>query len=136
MICQPLFPHSSRSPTRIAGFDSAEIGLRLVSPIKFLGRQRLPTDSIGTCALTLTGLVAGSAVRIEIASTGALVEFRTATLTSEVFSVPVYAGGSANNDLKIKVRKATSTPIYKPFATLVTVSPANQSVYIAQVADE
>ena len=98
-------------------------------------RQRLPTDSIGNMTLTLTNVVIGSAIRIDVQSTGALVEFRTATATSEVFTVPVYAGGSASNDLRIKVRKGTTAPKYQPFETLVIAAVGAQSVYVAQVAD-
>ena len=66
---------------------------------------------------------------------GALVEFRTATGASEVFTVPYYTNGNANNDLKVKVRKGTAAPKYQPFETQVTAGAGSQSVYIAQVAD-
>lgn len=100
-----------------------------------LARQRLSTDSVGTFTLTLTNIVIGSVVRIEIASTGAEVETRTADTTTEVFSVPAYSAGNANNDLRIKVRKGTAAPKYLPFSTLATASVGAGSVYIAQVAD-
>ena len=100
-----------------------------------VGAFRLPADPIGVFTLTLTNLVVGSAIRIEIASAGALVEFRTATLTSEVFTIPAYSGGSANNDLRIKVRKGTAAPKYQPVETQATASVGSQSIYIAQVAD-
>ena len=102
---------------------------------QMMERQRLSTDSIGNFVLTLTNLVVGSAIRIEIQGTGTLVEFRTAVGTSEVFTVPAYTNGNANNDLRIKVRKGTSAPKYQPFETLVTAAVGSQSVYIAQVAD-
>jgi hypothetical protein len=100
-----------------------------------LSRGRLPTDSTGTFTLTLTNIVIGSVVRIEIASTGAEVETRTADTTSEVFSVPAYSAGSTNNDLRIKVRKGTSPTFYKPYETLATALVGSGSVYIAQIPD-
>lgn len=95
----------------------------------------LPTDSIGTFVLSLTNLVVGSAVRIEIASTGTLVEYRVADTTTEVFNVPAYSAGSANNDLRIKVRKASAPVLYKPYETLATALVGAVSVYITQISD-
>lgn len=97
--------------------------------------QKGPTDAIGTFDLTLNNIVIDSVIRIEIASTGALVELRTADATTEVFSLPAYSGGNVNNDLRIKVRKGTAAPKYLPFSTLATASVGAGSVYIAQVAD-
>ena len=97
---------------------------------------RYATDSIGNMTMTLTNLVVGSAIRIEIQSTGALVEFRTATLATEVFTVPVYSGGSASNDVRIKVRKASTGTAYIPYQTLVTAVIGTQSIYVSQVQDE
>lgn len=101
----------------------------------FVGRQRLADDSVGTFTLTLTNLVVGSVVRIEIASTGVEVETRTADTTTEVFSVPAYSAGNANNDLRIKVRKGSAAPLYKPHETLATALVGSGSVYIAQIPD-
>ncbi len=98
-------------------------------------RGVLPTDAIGTFTLTLTNLVVGSAVQIETQA-GASIENRTATLSSEVFTLDAYAPGSASNDLRIKVRKGSSAPFYQPFETLATALVGAQSIYIAQVADE
>lgn len=100
-----------------------------------VGAFRLPTDSVGTFVLTLTNLVVGSAVRIEIASTGALVELRTAASSTEVFNVPAYASGNALNDLRIKVRKGSAAPLYKPYETQSTALVGTQSVFIAQIPD-
>ena len=97
--------------------------------------ERLPTESIGDFTLTLTNLVVGSAIRIETQAAGTLIEFRTATGTSEVFTVPVYATGSPSNDLRIKVRKGSTAPLYKPYETLATAAVGAGSVYIAQIPD-
>ena len=97
--------------------------------------QNLATDVVGSFALTLTNLVIGSAIRIEVSSTGALIEFRTAASASEVFTVPAYSVGSVLNDLRIRARKGTAAPKYQPFETQATASVGSQSIFIAQVAD-
>ena len=98
--------------------------------------ERLATDPIGTFTLTLTNVVVGSAIRIEAQVGGALVEYRVATLTTEIFSVPVYVSGSASNDLRIKVRKATAGTAYIPYETLTTAATGAQSIYVSQIPDE
>ena len=98
-------------------------------------RQRLSTDSIGTFTLTLTGLVIGSAIQIETQA-GALVENRTAGATTEVFSVPAYVAGNASNDLRIKVRKGSAAPFYRPYETLATAFVGSASVFVSQIPDE
>lgn len=97
-------------------------------------RGVLPTDAIGTFTLTLTNLVVGSAIQIETAA-GALVEYRVAASSSEVFTLDAYAPGSASNDLRIKARKGSAAPYYKPFETLATAIVGAQSIYIAQIPD-
>lgn len=99
-----------------------------------VGVGRLPTDSVGTFVLTLTGLVVGSAVQIETQA-GVTIENRTATATTEVFSVPAFAVGSANNNLRIKVRKGSAAPFYQPYETQATASVGAQSVFISQIPD-
>lgn len=110
-----------------------EIGIRPVHGGSF-GRMRLPTESIGSFSLTLTNLVIGSAIRVETQA-GALVEYRVADATSEVFTVPAYAAGNASNDLRIKVRKGTAAPYYKDFATLTTAFVGSSSIYVVQIPD-
>lgn len=116
-------------------YPSTAIGVEPINGMSTFGVQRLPTDSIGSFILTLTNLVVGSAIRIEIASTGALVELRTAASTTEAFTVPAYSSGSVNNDLRIKVRKGSAAPLYKPLETLATALVGSGSVYIAQIPD-
>lgn len=99
-----------------------------------VGRQRLPTESIGTFTLTLTNVVVGSAIRIETQA-GALIEFRTAASSTEVFSVPAFAGGNPSNDLRIKVRKGTSAPYYRPYETQTTAAVGAQTVFVSQIQD-
>ena len=44
--------------------------------------------------------------------------------------------GSNYNDLRIKVRKGSGSPTYKPFETLATAIVGAQSIFIGQIADE
>lgn len=100
-----------------------------------VGRMRLPTESIGTFTLTLTGLVVGSAIRVETQA-GALIEFRVADASTEVFSVPVYGAGNPSNDLRIKVRKASGAPFYVPYQTLAAAFTGSQTIFVSQQPDE
>lgn len=122
--------------TTTTSYSQGWIGSKKQNP--WLGAIN-PLDAdfqLAVSTLTLTNLVIGSAIRIEIQSTGALVEFRTATLTTEVFTVPVYSSGSASNDLRIKVRKASSGTAYIPYQTLVTAVIGSQPIYVSQIQDE
>lgn len=106
----------------------------LLTPPVAVGWQRLSGDPIGEFALTLTNVVVGSAIRVETQA-GALVEFRVADSTTEVFDLLAYTAGNALNDLRIKVRKGTSGTYYKPYETLTTAFVGAQSIYIAQIPD-
>jgi len=100
------------------------------------GRQRLPTDPIGTVILTLNNVVIGSRIHItpQTDTTNTLYD-AVASSSTETISLSLYAYGSPLNDLRIRVRKGTSAPKYQPFETLATISSIPQSVYIAQVPD-
>ncbi|MCX8003425.1 MAG: hypothetical protein N2688_00465 [Burkholderiaceae bacterium] len=130
-----FFPELA-TPIALPGTGADERGRSYHSSGLVLSSGRLTTDSIGNFTLTLTNLVVGSAIRIEIAGTGALVEYRVAANSTEVFTVPAYTAGSANNDLRIKVRKASAAPRYKPYETQATALVGAQSVFIAQIPDE
>lgn len=96
----------------------------------------LPSDFvIGAFDLTLTNVVVGSAIQIETQA-GATIVNRTATGTTEVFSLSAYKSGSAYNDLRIKVRKGTGTPYYRPYETLTTAFVGAQSIYVSQIQDD
>lgn len=101
-----------------------------------LSRGRLPTDSIGTFNLTLTNVVVGSRVHVEIVSTGAAVHDSVAGATTVVISLPAYTPGSASNELKVKVRKASESPFYRPYSSQVTALVGAAGIYIEQQLDE
>jgi hypothetical protein len=101
-----------------------------------LSRQRLATDSIGNFDLTLTNVVIGSRIHVEVASTGVTVTDLVADATTEVITIPAYVAGSASNDLKVKVRKASASPYYRPYDTQVTALVGSTSIYVLQQSDE
>jgi len=102
--------------------------------------QKGPTDAIGSTTLSLTNIAAGSSYRIEVASTGALASpsgsaagvYASGALD---ITLDLFAPGSAENALRIKVRKGSAGPKYQPFETQTTMSAAPQAVFVAQVID-
>ena len=109
---------------------SRPMGLRVASV------AALPTDPIGTFSLTLTNVVVGSRIHIETQGDGTALHDSVADAASETISLSAYASGSPYNALRIKVRKASSAPTYKPFETLATAIVGAQSIYVGQIADE
>lgn len=101
----------------------------------FLSAARLSTDPLGTFTLTLTNVVVGSRVHVEKQSDGTTFNDQVAAASTVVISLSAYAPGNANNDLRIKVRKASSAPYYKPYETLTTALVGSQSIYVSQIAD-
>jgi hypothetical protein len=99
------------------------------------GNARFDSDPLGNCNVTLLNCVVNSRYRIEISSTGALVNEGTIANATTVIAVPYYVDGNAGNDLKIKVRKASSAPKYQPFETFTTASIFGSVVYVSQVPD-
>lgn len=95
----------------------------------------IPGDSIGAFSLTLDNVVVGSAIRVE-SLTGTTLYSGTAALSTVVISLAAYAPGDALNDLRIKVRKGTSSPYYQPFETLAGAFVGAQSIYVSQIPDE
>lgn len=105
------------------------------------GIGRLPSDPIGSMTLTLTNVAVGSRYRIERQGDGSLATPTanaegTAASSTVAITLDAFTIGNANNNLRVKVRKGTSAPYYQPWETLVTAAIGNQSIYVAQVADE
>ncbi len=95
--------------------------------------ERLPSEAAGSMTLTLSGIVVGSAYRIENASDGSLLAQGTAASSSVDVPLSYFI---PNRTARIKVRKGTSAPLYKPLETQAVIGPDDQSVYIAQIPDE
>ena len=102
-------------------------------------RHVLPTDPIGSHALNLLNVVAGS--RVHIASQdGATTHYDQVAAGSGFVTVSVvldvYAMGSPLNDWRIRVRRASAGPYYIPYETLVTSTVGGSSIYVSQIPDE
>lgn len=100
-----------------------------------ISKGRLPTDSIGNFALTLTNLVVGSAISVEAYSTGQQLFFGVAASATQLINLGVYQSGDSKNDLRIKVRQGTTEPYYKPYETRQTAIVGSASLYIGQQLD-
>jgi len=111
-------------------------GIHAMNGFVSLERQTLATDAIGTFALTLTNVVVGSAIQIEDQAGTTTLYNGTAATSSPLINLSAYAGGSALNNLRIKVRKGSSGTTYKPFETLTTAVVGSQSIYVSQIQDE
>jgi hypothetical protein len=123
-----------------AAVGDRDRGIAVLAPGVVQWRALLPTDPLGSMTLTLTNVVVGSRYRIERQGDGSLATPTanaegTAGASTVAITLDYYASGSANNDLKIKVRKATSDPTYKPFETLAMASSVDSISYIAQIPD-
>lgn len=131
----------STFPVMEGGIYIPSRGKSVSARLENVGIQRLPSDPAGSTTITLNNVVVGSRYRIEVASTGALA---TPTANAEGVagssSFPIgldfFASGNVNNDIRIKVRKGTSSPVYQPYETQATLISVNQSVFISQVLDE
>ncbi len=98
----------------------------------------LPADPVGNFTLTLTNVSVGSTLRVESQSAGTTLYDGTAATSSPVITLSCYAGGGSNdlNNLRIKVRKGTSSPFYQPYETLATAFVGAQSIFVSQISDE
>jgi len=118
---------------------SANIARRCSMPAMLAAassRASLPTDPIGTFALELTNVVIGSRIHIEAQGDGTALHDSVADTANETINLSTYAAGSPYNALRIKVRKGTGSPTYKPFETLATAIVGAQSIYVGQIPDE
>ena len=95
-----------------------------------------PTDPIGAFALTLANVVIGSRIHVETQGDGTTLHDSVADTANETINLSTYAAGSPYNALRIKVRKGTGSPTYKPFETLTTAIAGAQSIYVGQIPDE
>ena len=101
-----------------------------------LSRGRLLTDAIGAFTLQLQGVVIGSRYRIEATSTGEMLAEGAADTQLVSIPLPLYAVGNPNTELRIKVRKASEAPFYRPFESQATAQLGTVTVYVFQEPDE
>ena len=97
-------------------------------------RRALDTDALGNFALTLTGLIPGSAVQVESGST--VFHFSIAASDTLLINLQAYAAGSPLNALTIKVRKGSEAPYYQPYRTQTTAIVGAQSIFVSQIEDQ
>ena len=126
----------SSIPTPYGSVQPSGRGKTIGFPFGSFGVHRLPTDPIGTFLLTLTNVVIGSRIHIETQGDGTALHDSVADTTDETITLSAYASGSPYNALRIKVRKGTGSPTYKPFETLATAIVGAQSIYVGQIPDE
>lgn len=127
---------SAGLPIAVTVVQSKGRGPVICAAMQVLWEQLLPTDPIGTFSLTLTNVVVGSRVRIDKQSDGSSFYDQVAVASTVVITLSAYAPGSANNDLRIKVRKGSVAPYYKPYETLTTALSGSASIYVSQILDE
>ena len=123
-------------PTPITFIDTGRGYTNSLLSTGGVGVFRWPSDPIGTFSLTLTNVVVGSRIHIETQGDGTTLHDSVADATDETISLSAYASGSPYNALRIKVRKGTGSPTYKPFETLTTAIVGAQSIYVGQIPDE
>lgn len=119
-------------------------GQRPLGPF-ITGRQRLASDSLGTFSLVLKNVVAGSRYRVELLVGGAVatpsanaegvVPGTPGTLVDHTITLDYFSAGNSSNNLRVKVRKGTTVPKYKPFETPATAQAGTVLSYIAQEPD-
>lgn len=101
-----------------------------------ISMQSLATDPIGSFTLSLTNLVVGSQILVESTDGSAVFYNAVTSLSSVTINLSVYAAGSPLNNLRVKVRKGSSSPFYQPYETLVTAVQGSQSIFVSQILDE
>ncbi len=101
------------------------------------GVCRFTSDPVGIFTLRFRNLVEGSRVRTEVASTGeTLDEFVATADAAQDHTFLLYVSGNPRNDLRIKVRKASESPAYRPFESQATAQLGTVTVYVFQEPDE
>ena len=128
---------TSGIPTPLHQFMGLSRGVIVTPTGVSTGAHRLPTDAIGTFTLRFRNLVAGSRVRVEAADTAEqLVEFIASGDSTQLRSLQLFPSGNPLNDLRIKVRKASESPAYRPFESQATAQFGVVTVYVFQEPDE
>ena len=100
------------------------------------GRLPLPIDPIGTHTITLTNVIVGSRIHIRDQADTTTLYDQIAASSTVAIPLQVYAGGSPLNNWRIKVRKASAAPYFRPYETLMTATVGSSSIYVSQIADD
>jgi hypothetical protein len=94
------------------------------------GETRLPTDAIGTTTVTFDGVVAGSEIRVYDPDLNELAGIETC-VANQALTWPVYAAGSPNNNVQIKIINTA----YKIKDFLYTSKVGNQFIPVQMEPD-
>lgn len=87
-----------------------------------------------THTLTLTNVVVDSRVLIE-SQDGATQHYNAVAAASTVV-IPITVYGDSRDQWRIKIRKASSSPFYQPWSTLMTATAGASSIYVSQIPDD
>lgn len=101
-----------------------------------ISKQSLPDDPVGYHTVTLKNVVVGSRINIRDQNGTTTLYDQIATVADVAISLQVYAAGSPLNNWRIKVRKASSSPYFQPYETLMTAAVGASSIYVSQIPDE
>lgn len=86
-----------------------------------------------THTLTLTNVVVGSRVHIRDQADTVTHYDDIAAASSVVIPITLY--GDSRDNWRIKVRKASATPYYQPWETIMTATAGSSSIYVSQIPD-
>ena len=100
------------------------------------GTFAFPTDPVGNHTLTLTNVVSGSRIAIRDQANTTTLYDQIAAASTVVITLQVYVFGSALNNWRIRIRKASSGTTYIPYETLMTATAGSSSIYVSQIPDE
>lgn len=129
-------------PTAVRMYATRQFTRVINEPIKYASLQGIgsysvqkgPTDFLFNVTLTLQNVADGSRWRVEKASDGSALGGGVQSGTGDINLSIGYAGSPLT--VRIKVRKASGSPIYKPFETNAIVGVDGASAYILQTLDE
>jgi hypothetical protein len=88
----------------------------------------------GTHTLTMTNVVTGSSILIR--DQGDTTTHYSGTAASSTVEIAVTVYGTALDNWVIKIRKASASPTYIPWETLMTATDGASSIYVSQIPDE
>lgn len=84
--------------------------------------------------LTLDNVIVGSRILIE-SQNGLTQHYNDVAATSTV-DVTIQVYGDARDNWRIRIRKASASPYYRPWNTLMTAEAGESSIYVEQQPDE
>jgi hypothetical protein len=123
-----------RATVTVANAANLLTNIRILTATDAVSQQvQYPMTSPYT--LTLENVVAGSQVHVETTAGSPLYSVVAAS-SSVTLPLQAHETGSPLNDLRIKVRKGSSSPYYQPYETLATAVPGTASIYVSQISDE